>query len=159
MSEPRPSLDELVRRHGWAVIKVPEDDRGPGFAYTVGLYRAHGHPELFMSGLPLEALHAILNDMAAQVRAGAQFTADQRTGDVLEGYDVVLRAISPAAFDSYLGAGVRFYEDQPFPALHVYWPDRAGRFPWEAGVDAWTRWAQPTLSDGTAPTTTAPPAV
>jgi uncharacterized protein DUF4262 len=35
-----------VKKHGWHVLKVLEDDRGPAFAYTVGLYHSFGHPEL-----------------------------------------------------------------------------------------------------------------
>lgn len=158
MNDNHQQLEALVATHGWVVIKVPEDERGPGFAYTVGLFDAHAHPELFMSGLPLDSLHEILNDMAAQVVRGTRFAADVPTDDVIEGYAVVLRPIAPAALWYYLGAGLRFYGEVTFPALHVFWPDRAGRFPWDAGVDAWTRWAQPALSDGPERTTMHSPA-
>ena len=133
------------------MVKVPEDDRGPGFAYTVGLFRRFGHPEVLVSGLDLDVLHDVLNDVGASVRAGARFQAGATSDDVLDGYPVAFRAIAPAAYGTYLGAGVRFYAGSPFPALHCVWPDRAGRFPWDAGVDDWTRWAQPALSDGPEP--------
>jgi hypothetical protein len=41
-----------VQNHGWHVLKVMEDDRGPAFAYTVGLYHSFRHPELIIVGLP-----------------------------------------------------------------------------------------------------------
>jgi hypothetical protein len=153
MSDADRNLAALVAAHRWAVVKIPEDDRGPGFAYTVGLHQAFAHPELLMSGLPLDTLHAVLNDIASQVASGVRFADGETSADVLEDYSVAFRAIAPEAFGTYLGAAMRFYGAAPFPALHVLWPDRAGRFPWERGVDPWTRWAQPALSDGPEPTT------
>lgn len=41
-----------VQQHGWHVLKVMEDNEGPAFAYTVGLYHSFGHPELIVVGLP-----------------------------------------------------------------------------------------------------------
>lgn len=145
MSNADAALRDLVERHGWAVVKVPEGDRGPGFAYTVGLARSFDHPEVLISGLELDMLHGILNDISAQIRDGARFAAGEQSDEVLEGYPVMFRDISPAAFDTYLGAGVRFYKDVPFSALHCIWPDNTGRFPWDAGVHEWARWAQPVL--------------
>jgi hypothetical protein len=159
MSQADAALRDLVERHGWAVVKVPEDDRGPGFAYTVGLTRAFGHPEVLISGLDLDLLHDLLNDVGAQVRDGARFAPGDDSDDVLEGYPVTFRAIVPAAFGTYLGAAVRFYGDAPFEALHCIWPDRAGRFPWDAGVTEWARWAQPALSDGPESVTFREPAI
>ncbi|WP_264201768.1 DUF4262 domain-containing protein [Streptomyces antimicrobicus] len=37
---------EHVQQHGWHVVMVPEDEIGPGFAYTIGLAHTHGAPEL-----------------------------------------------------------------------------------------------------------------
>ncbi len=153
------ALRDLVERHGWAVVKIAEDDRGPGFAYTVGLARNYGHPEVLMSGLDLDLLHDILNDIGAQVRDGARFAPGDRSDDVLEGYSVAFRAIAAEAIPTYLGAAQRFYGDTPFAALHCLWPDRDGRFPWDAGVTEWARRAQPALSDGPEPVTFREPAI
>ncbi|MES3035270.1 MAG: DUF4262 domain-containing protein [Gemmatimonadota bacterium] len=147
------ALRDLVERHGWAVVKISEDERGPGFAYTVGLSRSFGHPEVLISGLDLVVLQEILNEIGAKIRDGATFSAGHGSDDVLEGYPVTFREIAPAAFGTYLGAGVRFYGDMTFAALHCIWPDKAGRFPWDAGVVEWVRWAQPALSDGPEATT------
>ncbi|MFE5098218.1 DUF4262 domain-containing protein [Streptomyces sp. NPDC056638] len=59
---------ESVRRHGWHVVMVPEDEIGPGLAYTIGLSHAHGVPEPVMYRFNVHAMHRMLNtlgDMAA----------------------------------------------------------------------------------------------
>ncbi len=157
MSDADRRLAALAAERGWAIVKVPEDGRGPGFAYTVGLFRRFGHPEVLMSGLDPDVLHDVLNDVGASVRAGARFEAGTTSDDVLEDYPVASRAIAPAAYGTYLRAGVRFHGGAPFPALHCVWPDRGGRFPWDVGGDDWARWAQPALSDGPEPVTSRPP--
>src|SRR4051812_14434557 len=52
---------ENAQRHGWHVVMVPEDEIGPGFAYTIGLSHTHGGPELGMFGLDIHAMHHMLN--------------------------------------------------------------------------------------------------
>ena len=50
-----------IETYGWHVIKVLEDDEGPGFAFTIGLFKRFGHPELIVFGLPLDTMHEMLN--------------------------------------------------------------------------------------------------
>jgi uncharacterized protein DUF4262 len=38
-----------------------------------------------------------------------------------------------------------FYEDDPFPLMQCFWPDKEGRFPWDDGCDDYVRNAQPLL--------------
>ncbi|MGP3638727.1 DUF4262 domain-containing protein, partial [Streptomyces sp. 24-1644] len=61
---------------------VPEDDIGPGFAYTIGLAHTHGEPELAMFGLDIHAMHRMLNRLGAKSAAGAVLTDGQRHPDV-----------------------------------------------------------------------------
>ncbi|MBK8093809.1 MAG: DUF4262 domain-containing protein [Verrucomicrobiaceae bacterium] len=43
-----------VREHGWHVVGVPDDEEGPGFAFTVGVYLRTLQPEILIMGLPME---------------------------------------------------------------------------------------------------------
>jgi hypothetical protein len=60
-----------VQQHGWHVVMVPEDEIGPGFAYTIGLAHTHCAPELAMFGLDIHAMHCMLNRLGAKSAAGA----------------------------------------------------------------------------------------
>jgi hypothetical protein len=134
-----------VREYGWHVIHV--GGAGPEFAYTVGLYRTFGHPEVVVLGLPGGVAHRLLNAVGAEVRAGRAFAAGSASREILERFDVAFRPVPPEAHRGRLGWAVWFYDGPAFPALQVVYPDRDGRFPWEAGVADGLRAAQPVLAD------------
>src|SRR3954469_19204156 len=68
MALPLSRIQESIDAHGWHVAIVPEDDEGPGFAYSIGLYRTLGHPEVIIFGLAVDHLHRAVNDVGAEVR-------------------------------------------------------------------------------------------
>ena len=123
---------DLIAEHGWTVIIVPEDEAGPGFAYSVGLAERFGHPEVAISGLGHDVMHRLINDAAAVVASGTALQDGARTDALLEGYSCAVRAAAPSNFGDYFGEAQRYYRGQPFDAVQVFWPDRAGRFPWDS---------------------------
>ncbi len=136
-----------IATYGWHVIKVLEDDEGPAFAFTIGLWQRFQHPELIVFGLPLETMHQMLNGAGAAVGAGRPYAAGQSYDDILEGYSCTFRPVPRRHYDAYLGSAQWYYEGDDFPALQLIWPDREQRYPWAAPSDAWIRTAQPVLAD------------
>ena len=136
-----------IATYGWHVIKVFEDDEGPGFAFTIGLYKRFDHPELIVFGLPLDTMHLMLNAAGEAVRAGQAYTVGQSYDDILEGYSCTFRPVPRGQYGAYLGSAEWYYDGDDFPALQLIWPDRERRYPWAAPVDAWIRKAQPVLAD------------
>lgn len=137
-----------IATYGWHVIKVYEDDEGPGFAFTIGLFRRFEHPEIIVFGLPPDTMHLMLNGAGAAVRDGRAYTAGRDYDDILEGYHCTFRPVPRAHYKEYLGSARWYYEGDDFPALQLIWPDREHRYPWGAPSDAWIRTAQPVLADG-----------
>ena len=37
-----------IEEYGWHVVKVMEDNSGPGFCYSIGLFKTFGHPEIMI---------------------------------------------------------------------------------------------------------------
>ena len=138
-------LLETAQQHGWGVIKVPEDDEGPGFAFSVGVFHTFNHPEVLMIGQKLEAMHQIINHVGERVRGGERFLAGQAYPDVLEGYECHVLEIAQSHFRDYLGTAIWFYERTEFPAVQLVWPDRLGRFPWDQDAHPDFLEAQPLL--------------
>ena len=58
-----------VKRHGWHIVGVPDDDAGPGFAFTVGLYLRTLQPETLIMGVPFEPSGRVL-ERVVPTRAG-----------------------------------------------------------------------------------------
>ena len=142
------------RGPGWAVLAIPEDEEGPPFAYSIGMYRTLGHADVILIGQKIEAMHAIINHIGEQVRGGQRFEDGGVYPDILEGFDVCFRQVPPARYPEYLGYGRWFYKGDDFPVLQCVWPDRQGRFPWDPGAPEGFRARQPVLSprQGSAPT-------
>jgi hypothetical protein len=136
-----------IATYGWHVIEVAEDDEGPGFAFTIGLYRRFQHPELIVFGLALDTMHLMLNAAGEAVRAGRTYAAGQNYEDVLEGYACTFRPVPSRHYEAFLGYARWYYEGDDFPTLQLVWPDREHRYPWAAPTDAWIRDAQPVLAD------------
>jgi hypothetical protein len=131
-----------VRQHGWHIVAVFDDGNAeevrPDFAFSVGLYLNHQHPEIVVMGLPQAKAGRIINAVGAYVRSGKQIKPDVRYSEFAEGRDVIFRSVRDENYGEYLGSGLWFYRSllpEFFPALQLVWPDMAGKFPWEDGFD------------------------
>jgi hypothetical protein len=136
-----------IATYGWHVVKVLEDAEGPGFAFTIGLYRRFEHPELLVFGLPSDTMHRLLNVAGEAVRSGRVYVAGPGYDDVLEAYACTFRPVPLKHYEAYLGYARWYYDGDAFPALQLVWPDREHRYPWAAPDGAWIREAQPVLAD------------
>jgi hypothetical protein len=136
-----------IEAYGWHVIKVYEDEEGPGFAFTIGLFQQFVHPELIVFGLPLDTMHLMLNAAGEAVRAGRTYAPGKDYDDILEGYSCTFRPVPRRQYKEYLGYARWYYQGDNFPALQLIWPDREHRYPWATPSDDWIRTAQPVLAD------------
>ncbi|MEV7007287.1 DUF4262 domain-containing protein [Streptosporangium sp. NPDC051022] len=134
-----------VRERGWVVIMVPEDEDGPGWAFTVGLWHTFRSPETAMFGLDIEVMRDCLNTLADEIAAGNGLVADQERDDVIRNYSVVTRNVDQSWYRSLFGMALHFYQRPPLPFMEVVWPDNAGRFPWDPRATPRLRELQPSL--------------
>jgi hypothetical protein len=119
---------------GWAVISIPEDDEGPGYTFTVGLFHTFDLPELvFMGFNPTEAMN-LLNAAVERLRGGQSFTAGSRVTDLMS-CQLAIVPVDPRHHHEYLGYARWLYRKVAFPVLQLVWPDNEMVFPWEAGYD------------------------
>jgi hypothetical protein len=141
-------IREAVDEHGWFVAKIPagDGDDEPPFAYTVGLRKTFGFPELIVVGLRLEIMHAMLNEFGERLKAGEKLAAEGPISDIIEGFDVRLRAVAAeASFKDHVGYAIWFNGGLDFPLLQVVWPDKKGKFPGEKGAASVLKKQQPLL--------------
>jgi Domain of unknown function (DUF4262) len=136
---------EDIRRFGWHVAMVPEDDTGPGFAYTIGLAHSFGVPELAMFGLDVRVMHPALNVLGQQAANGTALAEGQENAGVLERYPVILRRADQRWYRTFFGRAIGFYRRPPLPVLQVCWPDSNGTFHWQDDCSDRHRQSQPQL--------------
>jgi hypothetical protein len=122
---------EHIEQFGWSIVVVEGNRTQAPFAYTIGLTRFHGHPELLVTGLDQSSTGSILNQLGSEVKSGRRFSAgylvEREDGRLLQ----FLRVTNPRrllhAQDMYAGpAGL-------VPALQVVYSTPEGRWPWQRG--------------------------
>ena len=125
---------ENVRHHGCHIIHVGvrDDEKGPGWSYSIGLFHSFEQPELIIFGLPWSSAETIINGLATRMKAGQQFSHGQTDSAVLMHNDVRFILVPSAQYREYLGYALWFYGGKEFPTLQLVWPDKAGLFPWDA---------------------------
>jgi hypothetical protein len=122
-----------IASRGFATFAVgdPEGD----FAYTVG-FTELGHPEILISGMPGPLCHQIFWDMFHQIKAGKRYKSGELDTD-LANLPTAFKTLSPSAAEEFCCQALYWYEDKgKTPTfLQLVAPDKAGRFPWDAGYD------------------------
>ena len=135
-----------VERIGWSAVSIA--DVSPSFVYSVGLMFSLGHPELIVFGLADEG-YDVLRAMVEDIRGGRSFAEPGASEGVLAQGSIAVRPVHPSQHESYLGYAMGYCRERgrigELEAVQVFWPDRAGRFPFERQCDEAVRAAQPRL--------------
>jgi hypothetical protein len=137
-----------IREFGWHTVGVfPRDEVSDLFwAFTIGLHLSFRHPEVILSGLPLDRCMSVVNEVGTAVKRGATYEQDCEYSDILqEPYRCAFRRVATQRYKDYVGYALWFYECSDFPLLQCFWPDREGRFPWDEGCNAFVKGNQPLL--------------
>lgn len=134
-----------VEEHGWSVALFEKGTATPSFAYTIGLWKTFNHPEVIAFGLPINLLHTILNDVGELVKEGKKLSLNIDNNDILINLPIQLRQVDASNISDYFGFAQWFNDYETFPALQLFWPDKAGKFPWESAYDEKYRFDQPLL--------------
>jgi Domain of unknown function (DUF4262) len=149
--QPEEEADEIlfrnVRTHGCHIIRIPSDEQGPGYAFSIGLFANYCHAELIVFGVDRNHEAGVINDVRDRVAAGRTFAAGDVCGDLRADRCACFVEVPLQAYQDYLGTAIWFYakSPRPFPCLQIVWPDLAGRFPWEVGCDERVKRSQPVL--------------
>jgi hypothetical protein len=137
-----------VERVGWSAISIA--DVSPPFVYSVGLMFSLAHPELIVFGLGDEGYN-VLRAMVEDIRGGRSFAAPGAYDGVLAQGNIATRPVHPSQHESYLGYAMGYCRERgrigELDAVQVFWPDRAGTFPFERDCDEAVWDAQPRLDE------------
>jgi hypothetical protein len=130
-----------VRDVGWSVMKVAprvgSDDPQEWFAYTIGLPKTFGWPEIICFGLDVGVMHQLLNNAVGECRdKGLTPAPGLSLVEVMNDFPV--RLIDGAFIaDDYFGFARWFASyantKNPPDRLQLIWPDKNGIFPDEVG--------------------------
>jgi len=123
-----------IEEYGLQVLYVMEDDKGPGFSYSIGLFKTYGHPEIIMIGLKPELAHTLINNMAYDIKEGKVFTPLKYEAGILTNFNCYLIEVEKSNYDEYVGQAQQYYNGDEFPLLQCVYPTVKGIYPW---ADEW----------------------
>ena len=130
-AEDNKEIQDNIDQYGLNVRHVLEDERGPGFSYSIGLYKSYGHPEIIIVGLKQELAHILINNMAYEIKQGKVYIPFKFEKDILDSFDCYLIEVSKTNYDAYVGGAQQYYESNDFPLLQCIYPTVKGVYPWE----------------------------
>ncbi len=139
------NIKNAIENYGWTVCLFEADATTPAFAYTTGLWKNFNHPEIIAFGLPLDTMYTILNDAGAIIKAGNPLATSVDNFEILELHPVQFRQVHEDNMVDYFGYARWFYNYEFFPALQLFWTDKANKFPWETAFDKRYEFDQPLL--------------
>ncbi len=144
----QPALRQLlddVDEYGVHIVHITADDKGPAYSFTVGMFENFAQPELIVFGLEEEVAHELLNAAADEADAGHQYLDGSKLDGLLVDYPVRFVTVPKTCYAEHLGLAVWAYEGDSFPCVQMVWPDKQGRWPWDAGVREGFAASQPVL--------------
>ncbi|HEY5747784.1 MAG TPA: DUF4262 domain-containing protein [Chryseolinea sp.] len=122
-------LDD-IDAFGWHVVKVRPDEEGPGFVYSIGLYKTFGHPEIIIIGLELDLAHALINDIGEDIRQDKLYRSGEFYNNLLDGFDCLMLAVPKESYEAYVGYARWYYKGNDFLLMQCIYPTVQGVFPW-----------------------------
>lgn len=134
-----------INTHGWHVTIVLPDGANPGWAYSIGLFHTFRHPEILVFGLDGDLMHQLINHVGREARRGARIEPEQEYGDIIERYRCMFRPVNTSWYPHVLCYATWFYKGSAFPALQLFWPDKAQRYPWDPNFESRFLGDQPLL--------------
>jgi hypothetical protein len=145
LSAPDAKVLSDIKRVGWHTVGVSpnQDEDGPHWAFSIGLHRTFNHPEVIILGLPVSTCMEIVNAMGKQIEAGVRYEADKEYADILQDpFRCRFRSFGRAAYCDFVGYALWFYENDEFPLLQCFWPDKQHRLPWDDGCNEYVKGSQ-----------------
>jgi hypothetical protein len=131
----------IIDEFGWHVMSVAPrvGDEGDLWSYSTGLYYHYKHPEIIVFNQSIDLQHSMINSIGDRVKAGERFEPGKGYSEIIGNFDVQFRPVHSTHYWDWVNFACWFYDNDPtsFPLLQCFWPDMAGRFPWQPGCEQW----------------------
>jgi hypothetical protein len=136
-----------IHKFGWHVLNVTDDNRGPRFSYSVGLFKTFGHPEIVIVGLKHELAHVLINNIGFDIKNGMKYQSGQFYADILDDFQCLMIEVNKKYYREHVGYALWYYKGDNFPLLQCIYPTVNGIYPWEKEWPEDIRDLQPILGD------------
>lgn len=134
-----------IEKNGVQLFHDEDDDAHSSRSFTLGLWHMRQRPEIVALGLPEELASQVLELVVDDVEDGVVYEADQKHDGIVHGYPVWFGKVTREQVEALLPEIAHAYGTSDVPVLQLVYPDKQGRWPWDADVREGFRDSQPVL--------------
>lgn len=127
-------VNENIQKHGYHSTFVFAG-KEPSFCYSTGIYKNFQIPEIFISSLPQNLSHTLINDYVNKFKGNASIPLNQRIDDLTDRFPVYLIEAPTEKLANFVLSSIRFYNSEPYKYVQLIYPDTSGHFPNDNGYD------------------------
>ena len=143
-------IEWMIETNGWALEPVsPRADTAPpspAYAYTNGVPALVGFPEIATFGLTPVAANGLTGLVVDALRGGTEIPLGVELLGLLDNdLRCIFAPIDMAECGAFFDTANAWYRGEEFSMVQMYYPDRNGFMPYEAGFDQRLRLAQPLI--------------
>ncbi len=110
-------------------------DKTPSFCYSTGIYHSFGIPEVFISSLPQNLSHELIENYLNKFRNEDTVSLDKKIEDLTHRFPVYLIQAPTDKLSEYVLSSIRFYKDRDYKYVQLIYPDTKYRFPNDIGYN------------------------
>lgn len=145
-SSPDRELLADIEQNGIQIVFDEDEEAQSSRAFTLGLWHTQKQPEIVVLGLPEELAERVLELVIDDVEDGVFCAAEQKREGIVHGYPVWFGKVTTDQVRALLPEIAHAYGSADVPVLQLVYPDKQGRWPWDADVRDGFRDAQPVLA-------------
>lgn len=123
-----------IKKYGYSSTFVFSDNT-PSFCYSTGIYKNFGIPEVFISSLPQDLSHELIENYVNKFRDTDIIPLDEKIDDLTDRFPVYFIEVPKERLAEYVLTSIRFYANDDFKYLQLIYPDTEGYFPGDANYD------------------------
>jgi hypothetical protein len=110
-------------------------DKTPSFCYSTGIYKSFGLPEIFISSLPQNLSHGLIENYVNKFKNTDSVPLDTRIDDLTDRFPIYLIEVQTDKLTDFVLSSIRFYKDEDYKYVQLIYPDTEGHFPNDKGYD------------------------
>ncbi|HEX3890673.1 MAG TPA: DUF4262 domain-containing protein, partial [Verrucomicrobiae bacterium] len=105
--EPKKQIDDKIIRdvieYKCHIIGIPEDNEGPKYSFSIGLYLHFNHPEIVIFGLDHKIAADSINGICAMVEKGHRFKPKEITNEIFGNVSATFIDVHPKFYKEFFG--------------------------------------------------------
>ncbi len=129
-------VNENIDKYGFHITYVLEDEKGPSFCYSTGLFKNYKIPEIFISGLSQNLSFDLVGDYAEKFKEKT-VPINLKINSPTEYFEfqILFIEVDNKNLEKYVYSSNRFYGEKKYKYLQLIYPDTKGLFPNESGYN------------------------